>query len=123
MTARKRVLDTGSARVPHGALGSDLAKVDAHEIAPQEYAEIPELTDEDFERGRWMIGGREVSEAEVRRAFAVGLRRGRPRAARPKVPVSIRLSTDVLERFKATGRGWQTRIDAALAEWLAKNGL
>jgi uncharacterized protein (DUF4415 family) len=114
-------LDTGSPRVSSGPLGSDLAKVDAHEITAQEYAEIPELTDEDFERGCWMIGGRPASEADARRAFAMGLRPGRPRAARPKVAVSIRLSADVLERFKARGPGWQTRIDAALADWLEKN--
>ena len=51
------------------------------------------------------------------------LRRGRPPAATPKVPVSIRLSADVVARFKATGAGWQTRVDAALAEWLGRNGL
>lgn len=46
------------------------------------------------------------------------VRRGRPPAARPKQAVNIRLSADVLERFRATGPGWQTRIDRALAEWL-----
>jgi uncharacterized protein (DUF4415 family) len=100
-----------------------MAKVAAHEITPEEYAEIPELTDEDFARGRWMIGGRPASEEDARKAFAARLRPGRPRAAAPKTPVSIRLSPDVLARFKATGRGWQTRIDAALAEWLAQKGL
>ena len=50
------------------------------------------------------------------------VRRGRPPTATPKVAVSIRLSADVVARFKATGAGWQTRIDAALAEWLGKSG-
>ena len=50
------------------------------------------------------------------------VRRGRPPVERPKVAVSIRLSADVVARFKATGAGWQTRIDAALAEWLGKSG-
>lgn len=123
MTARKRALEDGLAAQFDKRVGSDMAKVDAHEITPEEYAEIPELTDEDFERGRWLIGGKPASEADARKAFAVGLRPGRPRAAAPKVPVSIRLSQDVLARFKATGRGWQTRIDAALAEWLDQKGL
>lgn len=48
------------------------------------------------------------------------IRRGRPRKPRPKVPVSIRLSPEVVEAFKAQGAGWQTRIDEALKEWLAK---
>ncbi|WP_147492032.1 BrnA antitoxin family protein, partial [Burkholderia pseudomallei] len=31
---------------------------------------------------------------------------------------TIRLDDDVLDAFKATGRGWQTRVNAALKEWL-----
>lgn len=46
------------------------------------------------------------------------VRRGRPKAPAPKVPINIRLSRDVLNRFKATGRGWQTRINKALEQWL-----
>jgi uncharacterized protein (DUF4415 family) len=44
--------------------------------------------------------------------------RGRPKAAATKAHVNIRLDADVLEAFKATGRGWQTRINRALREWL-----
>jgi uncharacterized protein (DUF4415 family) len=44
--------------------------------------------------------------------------RGRPTAAATKQRISIRLSPDVLEAFRATGAGWQTRIDAALRDWL-----
>ena len=50
------------------------------------------------------------------------VRRGRPRAARPKVSTTIRLSRDVVDHFKAGGRGWQTRIDEALRDWIAKSG-
>ena len=35
-----------------------------------------------------------------------------------KERVTIRLSPDVVERFRATGDGWQTRVDAALRNWL-----
>lgn len=49
------------------------------------------------------------------------IRRGRPKKTQPKVPVSIRLSSDVVEAFKADGPGWQTRIDQALREWLRKH--
>lgn len=48
-------------------------------------------------------------------------KRGRPegsRKANPKVATTIRLSPEVMAAFKATGSGWQTRIDAALKEWL-----
>jgi uncharacterized protein (DUF4415 family) len=45
-------------------------------------------------------------------------RTGRPRAERPKTPVTIRLSQEIAEAFRATGKGWQTRMNAALADWL-----
>ena len=50
------------------------------------------------------------------------VRRGRPPVAKPKVSTTIRLSPDVIEYFKAGGRGWQTRIDAALRDWIGKRG-
>lgn len=56
-------------------LGSDLACVDGHGIQPEEYAEIPELTEDDLRRAVWKIGGREVSEAEGRAAFAAGMKK------------------------------------------------
>jgi uncharacterized protein (DUF4415 family) len=37
-----------------------------------------------------------------------------------KIPISIRLSPDVLEGLRATGEGWQSRADEALRLWLAK---
>ena len=46
------------------------------------------------------------------------VRRGRLPVARPKVSTTIRLSPEVIEHFKADGRGWQTRIDEALREWI-----
>ena len=51
----------------------------------------------------------------------VTVRRGRPPVARPKVSTTIRLSQDVIDHFKAGGRGWQTRIDQALREWIGKH--
>ena len=50
------------------------------------------------------------------------VRRGRPPVARPKVSTTIRLSQDVIDHFKAGGRGWQTRVDEALREWIGKHG-
>ena len=52
----------------------------------------------------------------------VTVRRGRPSVASPKVSTTIRLSKEVLEHFKSDGRGWQTRIDKALREWIGKHG-
>ena len=50
------------------------------------------------------------------------VRRGRPPVAKPKVSTTIRLSQDVIDHFKAGGRGWQTRIDGALRDWIGKHG-
>ena len=44
--------------------------------------------------------------------------RGRPPAEVVKDRITIRLSPEVTAAFRASGDGWQTRIDAALKEWL-----
>ncbi len=44
--------------------------------------------------------------------------RGRPRLAAPKVQTTLRLDADVVAHFKATGPGWQTRINEALRKAL-----
>ncbi len=87
------------------ATGSDLAKVDAHVIQPEEYEEIPELTDEDFARGDIYVGGKLVSK-------------GRPRSEAPKQQITLRLDKDIVDRFRATGPGWQSRINEALRKAL-----
>lgn len=43
---------------------------------------------------------------------------GRPKAEVTKERITIRLSPDVLEQFRATDAGWQTKVDAALRDWL-----
>ena len=48
------------------------------------------------------------------------IRRGRPPLAKPKVSTTIRLSQEVIDHFKAEGRGWQSRIDEALRELIKK---
>jgi uncharacterized protein (DUF4415 family) len=89
MTERKR------------ATRSDLKKLDEHEITPEEYEEIPELTEEWFKQADVYIGDRLIS-------------RGRPKSDNPKQAVNLRLDPDVLEHFRRTGPGWQTRINDAL---------
>jgi len=72
-------------------LGSDLKRVDAHVVQPEEYEELPELTDEMFAR-------------------AVFKKAGRPKSTNPKQMISLRLPPEVIDRWKATGPGWQTRM-------------
>ena len=43
--------------------------------------------------------------------------RGRPLGSGKKEQVTLRLDAEILEQFKATGNGWQTRINDALRDW------
>ena len=49
---------------------------------------------------------------------ATPVRRGRPAAATRKVSTTIRLDADVVAAFRREGQGWQTRVNAALRDWL-----
>ena len=72
-----------------------------------EVEDNPEWTAEDFARAKPF--------AEVFPELYASWKRSRgPQKAPTKVPVSIRLSQDVVDKFKAGGPGWQSRIDAAL---------
>lgn len=48
---------------------------------------------------------------------------GRPPSAMTKVPTSLRLDREVLNAFKTSGTGWQTRINEVLREWAMAQGL
>ena len=93
MTARKRV--------SRRSLGSDLRRVDAHVIRRHEYDELPELTDDMLARGKVNRGGR-------------------PRSSNPRKLISIRLPEDVIQRWRATGPGWQTRMADRLTKLQSK---
>ncbi len=77
----------------------------------------PEWTAEDFAKAR--PAAEVLTEIFPKTVAAAMLKpRGRPRKEITKAPVNIRLSPDVVEAFRATGRGWQTRVDEALKDWL-----
>jgi uncharacterized protein (DUF4415 family) len=61
--------------------------------------------------------------AAVREAMAKKRMRGErgPQATPTKQLVSVRYSPEVLQHFKATGAGWQTRMNEALLEWVHKH--
>jgi len=73
------------------SLGSDLKRVDQHQIQPHEYDDLPELTKEMIARGRVNKGGR-------------------PRSVNPRRLISIRLPDHVIESWRQSGPGWQTRM-------------
>jgi uncharacterized protein (DUF4415 family) len=79
------------------SLKSDLARVDAHKVKAEEYKELPELTDDMLARATLNKGGR-------------------PLSPNPRKLISLRLPADVIERWKATGPGWQTRMAERLSK-------
>ena len=79
------------------SLKSDLARVDAHVLKSGEYEELPELTEEMLARACVNKGGR-------------------PLSPNPRKLLSLRLPTDVIDRWKATGAGWQTRMAERLSK-------
>jgi uncharacterized protein (DUF4415 family) len=73
----------------------------------RDVSDNPELTKADFARA--------APFAEVFPDLAASIRKGRgPNKALTKKLVSLRLSPEVIEHFKATGDGWQSRIDETL---------
>lgn len=79
------------------SLKSDLARVDAHKITAAEYEELPELTEEMLARAKINKGGR-------------------PHSPNPRKLISLRLPEHVIERWRATGPGWQTRMAERLSK-------
>ena len=63
--------------------------------------DAPELTDEWFQKADQHVNG-------------VLVKRGRRPAESPKQAISLRVDADVLEQFKASGPGWQSRMNDAL---------
>lgn len=80
-------------------------------------ADVPEAAPDWFERARPakgvlpdLFGGQAAAEL-------LNPRRGRPPVANPKEHLNIRLDADIVDAFRRTGRGWQTRLNDALREW------
>lgn len=74
----------------------------------EEVSDNPEWTAEDFARAR------PFREVFPKLAASIDRARGRPRSASPKTQISIRLDAAVVEKFKATGKGWQARMNDVL---------
>jgi uncharacterized protein (DUF4415 family) len=68
----------------------------------------PELTDDEVKELR------PFREVFPDLAEAIDRKLGRPKVERPKKAISIRLDQEVIDRFKATGDGWQSRMNEAL---------
>ncbi len=83
--------------VSPNSLKSDLRRVDRHRVGANEYDELPELNEA------------MLSRAQINKG-------GRPHSLQPRKMISLRLPPDVIERWKATGAGWQTRMAERLSQ-------
>jgi uncharacterized protein (DUF4415 family) len=79
----------------------------------------PEWTKADFARATNFPGGLKLKDLKPGELERLVGKRG-PQKAPTKVPVSIRLSPEVVKHFKAKGPGWQSRIDDALRKIVKK---
>ena len=73
--------------------------------------DAPEWTAETFERAAIHHG-----DTVIRPASGTLTRRGRPKSEDPKLQVTLRLDRDVVEHFRESGPGWQSRINEALRQ-------
>jgi uncharacterized protein (DUF4415 family) len=82
--------------------------------------DAPELTGKEMDRPDvvWSIGGRQVSQEEGKTAFRQMLKVGRPPGSGTKISTTVRFDAEVIDSFRATGKGWQTRMNDALRDWL-----
>lgn len=67
--------------------------------------DAPELNDDFFERADEYVGQTLV-------------KRGRPLGSGTKISTTIRFDADIVAAFRASGPGWQSRMNQALREWL-----
>ncbi|MDM7955120.1 BrnA antitoxin family protein [Blastomonas sp.] len=79
--------------------------------------DLPEWTDDQFDRAEFRIGGKLIRPAD-----GTLTKPGRPKSDNPKQQVTLRLDSAVLEGFRATGPGWQSRINAELRKALKLDG-
>ena len=75
--------------------------------------DVRELKAEDFKRFR--------RASSLPQSLQVKLGVRGPQKEPTKERITIRLSRTVVESFRSTGEGWQTRVDAALQDWLKKH--
>jgi len=73
-----------------------------------EVGDNPELTAEDFKQAR------PFAEVFPELAASIARSRGRPLVDNPKKQVTLRLDADVIERYRSSGKGWQSRINEDL---------
>lgn len=100
-----------------------LRKANKREVKQYEQKSTPELMDDDTQQWRAENTARAVSFDALPQSLRGKIARRGERGTQKsptQISTTIRLSPEVSSAFRATGKGWQTRIDAALnKEWLS----
>jgi len=88
------------------------------EISQEDWdsVDVPEATDADFARAKPF---KEVFPAR----YKAWKKMGRPPSEKPKVHIGFRLAADVVHAIRATGRGYNARVEKVLRDALAKGKL
>jgi uncharacterized protein (DUF4415 family) len=81
----------------------------------------PEWTRADFAAATKFPGGVRLKDLTPNDLARIRDKRG-PQKVPTKIPVSIRLSPEVVKHFKQKGPGWQSKIDDALRKIVKKAG-
>jgi uncharacterized protein (DUF4415 family) len=90
-----------------------MASKHSKRIVPDD--DIPEMTDADFAAAKSL----KTAMPDVVEAMKRG--RGRPKVENPKARVSLRLDPKIVAAYKATGEGWQSRINEVLTRALSQH--
>lgn len=61
-----------------------------------------------------------LTPKQLRSMVPIRALRGRPKTGKAKKLVSVRYSPEVLEYFKSTGEGWQSRMDGVLKQYVSR---
>ncbi|HHW7567143.1 TPA: BrnA antitoxin family protein [Mannheimia haemolytica] len=80
--------------------------------------ENPEWTKEDIDNA--LVFSQMPKELQALVVQSQAKKRGRPVSQNKKVSVTIRYSSNVIEAFKATGKGWQSRMNKVLEDYIAQ---
>jgi uncharacterized protein (DUF4415 family) len=80
--------------------------------------DAPELTHDFFEQGEWKIGEQPVSPQAGAAALREALSPGGVKLQGAQQALTVRFDPEVVAAFKATGQGWQARMNDALKDWL-----
>ena len=62
-----------------------------------------------------------LTEKQLKAMVPMKALRGRPKLENKKLLVSVRYSQEVIEYFRATGEGWQARMDEVLRKYVARH--